>query len=114
MKYETILLSDVCELIAGFAFKSQHFGNHSDKVIKITNITPPTVDMKSLVGVDVSQYNNDKLKKYIVRRGDYVLAMTGATIGKIGRIQEGEAYINQRVLTFRPKSTINADYLSYY
>ena len=29
--------------------------------------------------------------------------MTGATIGKIGRLYKGEAYINQRVLTFRNK-----------
>lgn len=113
MKYDSVPLSEVCDLLAGYAFKSQHFGEYSDKVIKITNITPPTVDMNHLTGVDIKQYNIEKLKKYIVHRGDYVLAMTGATIGKIGRIHEGEAFINQRVLTFRPKSTIDADYLYY-
>lgn len=40
--------------------------------------------------------------------------MTGATIGKIGRIESGEAYINQRVLLFRNKEdTINKDFLYY-
>ena len=42
------------------------------------------------------------------------MAMTGATIGKIGRIVKGEAYIiNQRVLMFKPHINVNKDYLYY-
>ena len=48
--------------------------------------------MKNLTGVDLSQYERKKLIKYIAKQGDYVLAMTGATIGKMGRIEESEAY----------------------
>ena len=101
MKFEQISLSEVCDLIAGFAFKSKHFGNYRDKVIKIANITPPSVSMSDLVGVDISYYNSSKLERFTANVGDYVLAMTGATIGKIGRIEFGQAYINQRVLLFR-------------
>lgn len=39
--------------------------------------------------------------------------MTGATIGKIGRIYEKSAYINQRVLLFRPHKEIDKDFLYY-
>ena len=57
-EWETVRLSDVCDLVAGFAFKSKDFGSFEDKVIKITHIVPPTVAMDSLVGVnwdDMSQ-----------------------------------------------------------
>ena len=79
---KTVCLSDVCDLVAGFAFKSQDFGNYENKVIKITNINPPYVDTESLIGVDVSKYDKQKLNKFMTFPGDYVLAMTGATIGK--------------------------------
>ena len=113
MKCETVKLSDICDFIPGFAFKSKDFGEYNTKVIKIANITPPTVDMNDLVGVDLSQYATDKLEKYKASVGDYVLAMTGATIGKIGRIKKGSAYINQRVLMFKNKSHVDKDYLYY-
>ncbi|MGN0012426.1 MAG: restriction endonuclease subunit S [Candidatus Bruticola sp.] len=113
MKSKTVALYEVCNLVPGFAFKSENFGDYQDKVIKIGDIVPPDVDMEHLPGVDISCYNKDKLKQYLVSAGDYVLAMTGSTIGKVGRIRNGQAYINQRVLVFRPKDIIDSDYLYY-
>lgn len=108
-------LGSICDLVAGFAFKSKDFGDYPNKVVKIADIQPPTVDTYGLVGVNISTYNTSKLQKFIVSKGDYVLAMTGATIGKLGRITNDiEAYINQRVLTFRPnKLIVDKDYLYY-
>ena len=115
IKWKTYKLSDICDLVAGFAFKSKDFGDYPNKVVKIADIQPPTVNTNDLVGVDISTYNTSKLQKFIVSKGDYVLAMTGATIGKLGRITNNiEAYINQRVLTFRPnESIVDKDYLYY-
>lgn len=108
-------LKDLCHLIGGYAFKSKDFGNYPDKVIKITNINPPVVDVDKLVGVDLTKYNCENLEKYKVRQGDYVLAMTGATIGKIGKITNPvDCYVNQRVLIFRPiDERIEKTYLFY-
>lgn len=113
-KWKTYRLGEICDLVAGFAFKSNHFGNYANQVIKIADIQPPIVK-KELMGVDLSTYDANKLKKYIVSRGDFVLAMTGATIGKIGRVtNDTKAYINQRVLTFRPNPLIiDKSYLYY-
>ena len=111
--WNEVALSEVCDLIAGFAFKSKDFGDYDSKVIKITHITPPTVDMNNLSGVDIRQYNATKLEKFVAHKGDYILAMTGATIGKIGRIEHGSAYINQRVLLFRPRQVVDKEYLYY-
>lgn len=113
MKFESVLLGDVCELIAGFAFKSKDFETGEGRVIKITHITPPVVDMDNLAVVNLQNYNLDKIEKYIAGQGDFVLAMTGATIGKIGRIEKGSAYINQRVLMFKNHDNIDKDYLYY-
>ena len=106
-------LIDVVDLIAGYAFKSRDFGTYPDKVIKITQINPPLVDLKNSTGINLQKYNRSKLEKYIAKKGDFVLAMTGATIGKIGRIEEGEAYINQRVLMFKPKSNVDSNFIYY-
>ena len=111
--WNKVALSEICDLIAGFAFKSKDFGDYDSKVIKITHITPPSVDMDNLGGVDISKYNAAKLEKFIAKAGDYVLAMTGATIGKIGRIEHGSAYINQRVLLFRPRQNVDKEFLYY-
>lgn len=109
------ILADIADLIAGFAFKSKEFGeNYPDKVIKIANIKPPRVEMDGVSSVDMEHYDKNKLSKYLVHTGDYVFAMTGATIGKIGRVECGEAYINQRVLLFKPHKCIDSNYLYYY
>ena len=114
MEWKEVRLGEVCDLIAGFAFKAKDFGLFPVKVVKIGDIKPPFVDYVGQVGVDISRYDIDKLSKYTVRYGDYVLAMTGATIGKVGKcISEHPSYINQRVLKFSPKQDVDADYINY-
>ena len=108
-----VKLTDICEIIPGFAFKSQDFNNNGFPVIKITDICPPTVDTRNCSHVDLSKYNVDKLKKYLVQRDDIVFAMTGATIGKIGRVLSGMSYINQRVAKFVANNEISQKYLYY-
>ncbi len=112
MKY--IQLRDVCDLIPGFAFKSGDFGEYDNRAIKIGDIQPPYVNEEGLIGVDISNYSKERLDKFKVHYGDFVLAMTGATIGKIGRfVGDSVAYINQRVLLFRPHATVNKEYVYY-
>ena len=112
--FNHIELKDVCDLIPGFAFKSTDFGCSDNRVIKIGDIQPPYVKEDTLTTVDISNYSASKLEKFIVKYDDFVLAMTGATIGKIGRyIGLNPAYLNQRVLLFRPKEGINRKYVYY-
>lgn len=107
-------LGDVCDLIPGFAFKSKDFGSHPTKVVKIGDIQPPRVAIDCLEGVNLSSYSPNKLEKYLVTKGDFVLAMTGATIGKLGRfLADKPAYINQRVLRFKPKENVDWNFIYY-
>ena len=113
-EWKEVQLNEICNLIAGYAFKSKDFGNYPTKVLKIADINPPFVSSEKSSGVDLSNYDVDKLEKYIVKKGDYILAMTGATIGKLGRyVSDEHAYLNQRVLKFKPYESIDSDFLYY-
>lgn len=112
--WKEVQLCDTCNLIAGYAFKSKDFGDYPTKVIKIADINPPFVSSDNSSGVNLLNYNVTKLKKYVVKKGDYLLAMTGATIGKLGRyISDEQVYLNQRVLRFEPHKSIDSDFLYY-
>lgn len=105
-------LSDLSDFIAGFAFKSADFGSTGFPVVKIKDIQPPFVNVNGMDKVDLSPYNINKLEKFLIFKEDFVMAMTGATIGKIGRyINEEPAYLNQRVLKFIPKDQVDAKYI---
>lgn len=113
-EWKTYKLCDICDLIPGFAFKSADFGDYNAKAIKIGDIQPPYVNRASMSGVNIKLYDKNKLSKFLVKRGDFVLAMTGATIGKIGRyIDQEPAYLNQRVLLFRPRANVNPQFVYY-
>lgn len=113
-EWKEVILGEVCVLVAGFAFKSRDFGDYPRKVLKIADINPPFVSNDDSLGIDLSKYDERKLEKYIVKKGDYILAMTGATIGKLGRyISEDYSYLNQRVLKFCPKNCIDSNFLYY-
>ena len=106
-------LNEICEIVPGYAFKAKDFVKSGFPVIKIANICPPYVDKNSCSYVNLSNYDKSKLEKYIVERDDTLLAMTGASIGKIGRVISGKSFINQRVAKFTPKSGIFKKYLHY-
>ena len=113
-EWKEVQLNETCNLIAGYAFKSKDFGNYPTKVLKIADINPPFVSSEKSSGVNLSNYDVDKLDKYIVKKGDYILAMTGATIGKLGRyVSDEQAYLNQRVLKFQPYKSIDSNFLYY-
>lgn len=109
MSSSLVTLSEVAVLTPGFAFKSKDFGEHDTKVIKITDVADVCRSEK-LTGVDIRPYANKNLEKYIVRRGDYYIAMTGS-IGKVGRLASGCAYLNQRVLGIRAKQGVHPSFL---
>ncbi len=105
-------LSEVCGIIPGYAFKGTDFSDKGFPVIKITDITPPYVSNNSSC-VDLKNYDTNKLEKYLVCKDDFVIAMTGATIGKVGKVLNGNYYINQRVAKFIPIKEVNKKYIYY-
>ena len=104
-------LSQICNIVAGYAFKGKDFTDNGYPVIKITDIQPPYASTVNCSRIDLTNYDTTKLTKFLVSRNDFVIAMTGATIGKIGRITSGNAYINQRVAKFETENETTKAYL---
>lgn len=109
MGCKIVRLDEIATLTPGYAFKSKDFGDHPDKVIKITDVQRDGRS-SALTGVNLEPYDCRKLERCLVHKGDYYLAMTGS-IGKIGRLTDGVAYLNQRVLGVRPNSQIHRTFL---
>ncbi|MDR2651102.1 MAG: restriction endonuclease subunit S, partial [Prevotellaceae bacterium] len=76
-------------------------------VVKIGNITSNGIEVDK-----IEYYSFIGLEKYIIRKGDILIAMTGATVGKMCVSQLNNCLINQRACIIRGK-TINNAYLSY-
>lgn len=94
-------LGEVCELCNGYAFKSSSFINKGVPVIRIGDIKNFEIDISNAMQVQISQdYEN-----YQIQNGDLLIAMSGATTGKMGIYKlQNPAYLNQRVGNLKIKS----------
>ena len=93
-------IGDYCTIKSGFAFKSNWWTDNGVKVVKIGSINQDNLDLNSCSYV--SSENAVRAKEFIVKGGDLLIAMTGATIGKFAMVpslNEG-IYVNQRVGKF--------------
>lgn len=107
-------LGEIADITPGFAFKSKDFGLKGEFVVKIKDIIPPCIDLSNSDHVDLTNYDMDKLKKYLLSEGDYAVAMTGATIGKVGKMKTHQkAYLNQRVAKIKAKDGFCDDFVYY-
>jgi len=94
-------LGNICSVQGGYAFKSKLFKEEGYPVVKIKNINEDyTVDLKN--GQFLSAKDSIDKETYELIDGDYVLAMTGATVGKRGIIVSNseKVMLNQRVAKF--------------
>ncbi|MFZ7172349.1 restriction endonuclease subunit S [Avibacterium avium] len=100
-------LGEVCDFQNGFAFKSSLFKESGLPIIRITNINGKTVDLSDLKYFDPNDYKKGNPLNYSIEKGDILIAMSGATTGKIGYYTHKEtAYLNQRVGKFLPNKTV--------
>ena len=107
-------LKEVSEIYGGYTFKSKDFGVGENFVVKIKDIKPPIIDVENADKVDVSKYSTQKLEKFKVFPDDIVIAMTGATIGKVGRNKSGRTvFLNQRVAKINPNFKEDLDFIYY-
>ena len=107
-------LGEVCDFVNGFAFKSNLFRSKGERIIRITNITGSNVDVMDSKYFELNDYSTD-LSKYRVQKGNILIAMSGATTGKIGCYNSNEnSYINQRVGMFKPHDELSERFLFHF
>ena len=95
-------LGEVCDFQNGFAFKSALFKENGEAILRITNISNGVINEEDLKYFLLDDYKED-LDNYIVSKNDIVIAMSGATTGKIGINNTSKKfYLNQRVGKFIP------------
>jgi type I restriction enzyme, S subunit len=113
MTWKLLKLGSVCELRNGFAFKSKLFKEKGLPILRISNIQNQHIDNRRPVYFDANDYKID-FKKYEVNNGDLLIAMSGATTGKIG-FNESQItyYLNQRVGKLVPNKDLDKKYLYY-
>lgn len=101
--WKSVRLGDVCRVIPGYAFKSRDWSDTGFPVVKIKNIQADcTVDFTDVDCVPESVIT-PKLDKFRLHDRDILIAMTGATAGKVGKIRtDSPVYLNQRVAKISP------------
>lgn len=93
-------IGDYCSVKSGFAFKSSWWTNNGIRVIKIGSINQDNLNLLECSYVDEDKA--DKAKDFVVKAGDLLIAMTGATIGKFAMVPYSSEMllVNQRVGKF--------------
>lgn len=102
-------LSTISPLRGGFAFKSKEFQNFGIPIIRISNI----LSNGKVGGEFAYYYKLPKDSKFILKGRSILLAMSGATTGKIAVLDsEEEYYQNQRVGYFKKTGKVDYDFLT--
>ncbi|MGI0492682.1 restriction endonuclease subunit S [Alkalinema pantanalense CENA528] len=117
MKIEIVALGDYVQVRGGFAFKSEHFSDVGIPVVRISDIQDDLVSVERAARISIELIGRGE--KYQVEPGDILIAMSGATTGKIGIVPDNciqPILQNQRVGNFKIKDLKKVDktYLKQY
>ena len=109
---EKVKLGDVCEIINGYAFKSNLYEENGIRIIRITNVQKGYIE-----DTEPKFYNLNlkrKLNKYMLYEKDLLISLTG-NVGRVGILKKEmlPAALNQRVGCIRVlnKSRLDKNYL---
>ena len=96
-------LGEVCEILNGYAFKSEKYTSEGVRVLRITNVQKGYV-----VDDDPKFYPKDEmasLQQYVLKENDVLMSLTG-NVGRVGLLQKEmlPAALNQRVACLRIKN----------
>lgn len=108
-----VSFGSVARLINGYAFKSNDYCEEGIPVIRISDIKGMDTNCDNAVKVPVSLLD----EKFLIRRGDLLIAMSGATTGKTGIYESDEiALQNQRVGNIKEidENVLYSKYKNYF
>jgi len=102
VEWEVVRLGDYCHVYSGYAFKSGDFCNEGVLVVKIGNLQNGSIVLDNRSSFSPSEKVDNYLQKFVLGEGDILIALTGATTGKIAIVPEkfNGALLNQRVGKF--------------
>jgi type I restriction enzyme M protein len=111
--YELVELNQFCKIQNGYAFASTDMGEFQDGSLPVVKIGNVGADGEIDTEFKFHTYSK-KLDNFILVPGDIVIAMTGATVGKVATIPKGKFLLNQRVGKVEMTSTeVELDYVRF-
>jgi restriction endonuclease S subunit len=112
-KWPMVELEEVCEILNGYAFKSENYVNNGVRIIRITNVQKGQIvdDNPKFYPIN----SKEPIAKYNLRENDLLVSLTG-NVGRVGLLPKDflPAVLNQRVACLRAKENkINVLFLFY-
>ncbi len=96
---EKIRIGDACELLNGFAFKSENYVDSGIRVIRIANVQKGYIEDNTPAFYPA---DSEGLDKYMLEENDLLMSLTG-NVGRVALLQKDmlPAALNQRVACLR-------------
>jgi type I restriction enzyme S subunit len=92
-KWKRVKLSNICSFDNGYAFASSDYKTEGTPLVRISNIQNNGVNLSDAVYIQ-----GEYPERFLIHKGDLLIAMSGATTGKMGvYTTDDKAYLNQRV-----------------
>lgn len=115
-EWEEKVFGEVVDLIHGHQFRDYDFTEFGIPVVKIGQVKPENVDLSNCSYVAYGR--EDEFQNEIIRNGDVLMALTGATLGKACLVKglNGIVLQNYRVGRFEPivkENDIDKEFLYY-
>lgn len=109
--WEVLSFTDIANLKHGFQFMEEHFSKTGVGVIKIGNLNNSAgLDLHQLTFIPEGRLKH--FRKFLLEEGDVLMALTGATLGKVARVNSKRELVqNYRVGNFIPNSKTTREYL---
>lgn len=99
-EWEIIKLKKMMTFLNGYAFEGSRLSFEGKyPVIRIGDIFNNKIDTKNSNKINLTNDEEEALEKFLIKKNDILIAMSGATVGKLAFIDniKEKAYINQRV-----------------
>lgn len=104
-------LGDICEVLNGFAFRSEQYVDEGFRIIRISNVQKGYIEDSAPVFYPL---NSEDAKKYALTENDLLISLTG-NVGRVGILSNEllPATLNQRVacIRIRNESQLTKSYL---
>lgn len=95
-------IGDACNILNGFAFKSENYKESGIRIIRIANVQKGFIEDTMPVFYPI---NSEGLDKYMLEEGDLLISLTG-NVGRVALLEKEmlPAALNQRVACLRLKA----------
>ena len=110
---EKIKIGDVCDILNGYAFKSENYVDSGIRIIRISNVQKGYIEDSTPA---FYSFDTVGLNKFMLEEGDLLMSLTG-NVGRVAILEKEllPAALNQRVACLRLKSNkISKNYLFHF